>query len=265
MAALDSLKQMVIYTPLERPLHRLRYAAQFWRRRKHPELADYYAEGHRIEALVGRLLMRDSNCLDVGCHLGSFLSLLLRHAPDGKHMAFEALPDKAERLRKKFPQAEVVQGAVGEQPGEITFYRDLTYSGYSSMNVQDAKHQLEEVKVPCRTLDDVVPADRHIDFMKVDVEGAEVLVLRGATKLIARCRPVILFECTPDGLKGAKQSAAEVYDEIQARFGYRVYLIKDFLAAGAPLTLEGFRQSMHYPATARNYVAAPADRKPLGA
>ena len=57
----------------------------------------------------------------------------LRYAPKGKHMAFEALPEKAERLRRKFPDVQIVQGAVGERPGEITFYRDLTSSGCSGM------------------------------------------------------------------------------------------------------------------------------------
>jgi len=109
----DNLKQMVIRTPLERPLKRMRDMAGFWRRRRHPELAEVFAEGGRIEELVARQLRPDTNCLDVGCHIGSFLSLLLRHAPQGKHMAFEALPEKAERLRRKFPDVEIVQGAVG--------------------------------------------------------------------------------------------------------------------------------------------------------
>jgi hypothetical protein len=79
---------------------------------------------------------------------------------------------------------------------------------------------------------------------------------------------VILFECTPDGLKGANQSASEIYDDFTQRLGYRVFLIKDFTtgdAATEPLTQDAFRKSMVYPALARNYVAAPADRKPLGA
>jgi FkbM family methyltransferase len=265
LSVLDSLKQMVIHTPLERPLQRLRYIANFPKRRRHPELAELYAEAGRVDAFLAKLLKRDSNCLDVGCHLGSFLSLLLRYAPGGKHMAFEALPEKAERLKKKFPGVQIVQGAVGDKPGEITFYQDLTYSGYSGMNVQRDYHQLSEVKVRCETLDNLVPADRHIEFMKVDVEGAETLVLQGATKLIGRCKPVILFECTPDGLKGAKQSAADVYNAFVEGLNYRVYLIKDFAGRGEPLTVESFRKSMQYPALARNYIATPPDRKPLGA
>ena len=192
---LDSLKQMMIRTPFERPLHRLRHLARFRERRRHPELAELFIEGDRIEQMLTRLLKKDSNCLDVGCHLGSFLSMLLRLAPRGKHMAFEALPLKAARLKKKFPDVAIIQTAVGETRGEITFFNDLTHAGYSGMNRPSMKDDVvEEIKVQCDTLDNLVPADLHVDFMKVDVEGAELLVFKGAEKLIARCRPVLLFE-----------------------------------------------------------------------
>lgn len=271
----DSLKQMLIRTPFERPLQHVRHMATFWRRHRHPELADYYAEHSRIEEMVARVLRPDSNCLDVGCHLGSFLSLLLRAAPRGSHMAFEALPEKAERLRRKFPEAQILQGAVGDRPGEVTFFRDLTASGYSGLHVQSAAHATEQVTVACDTLDRLVPLGRQIDFMKVDVEGAELLVLRGARQLIARCRPLVLFECTPDGLRGAHRTAAEVYAEFHDALGYDVMLIKDFLhhvdagetahAFGvAPvLTLDAFRRSMQFPAVARNFVATPTARRQL--
>jgi hypothetical protein len=80
--------------------------------------------------------------------------------------------------------------------------------------------------------------------------------------LIARCKPPILFECTPDGLKGAGQTAADIFEEVTGGLGYRLQLIKDFLAGtDEALTLDAFRRSMQYPATARNYVAAPPDYK----
>jgi FkbM family methyltransferase len=258
---LDNLKQMMIRTPLERPLHRLRYLAGFRHRRKHPELAELFIESDRIEEMLTRLLKKDSNCLDVGCHLGSFLSMLLRLAPQGKHMAFEALPEKAARLKRKFADVQVIHSAVGDAKGEITFFNDLTHAGYSSMNRPVNKDdRVEVLKVPCDTLDHLVPADRHVDFMKMDVEGAELLVLKGAQQLIARCKPVILFECAPAGLKEAKVTAEEIFGHIENALGYRVYLIKDWMSNGAPLSIEQFKKAMAYPALGRNFVASPAER-----
>lgn len=260
---LDDLKQMMIRTPFERPLYKLRYLAGFRHRRKHPELKELFIESDRIDEMLARLLKPDSNCLDVGCHLGSFLSTLLRLAPRGKHMAFEALPLKAAKLKRKFTDVEVVHSAVGDTKGDITFFNDLTHAGYSSMNRPVNKDDVvQELKVPCDTLDHMVPADRHLDFVKIDVEGAEMLVLRGARALVARCKPVILFECAPAGLKEAKISAADILGVIENDLGYKVYLIKDWMggAGAAPLTLDQFKTAMAYPALGRNFIAAPPER-----
>jgi FkbM family methyltransferase len=259
---LDSLKQLVIRTPFERPLRKLRHLASFRRRRRHPELADLFAEDDRTEAMLKRLLRPDSNCIDVGVHLGSFLSMLLRIAPRGKHMAFEALPDKAVRLRKKFPDVELVETAVSDHKGEISFFNDLNHSGYSGMNPPAKQGDaVQKITVRCEKLDDVVPADRQIDFLKVDVEGAELLVFKGAEQFIARSKPVILFECGQAGLKGANLSSKAMLDYIEGTLGYRVFLIKDWLADGAALGLDRFKTAMAYPSQARNFVAAPPGRR----
>ena len=51
--------------------------------------------------------------------------------------------------------------------------------------------------VDCDTLDHLVSADRKYDYVKINVEGAELLVLRGARQMIAHDAPVILFEKQP--------------------------------------------------------------------
>ena len=102
---LEKLKRNLIRTPLERPALWLRNLAGARKRRKHPELSEIYAEGERMDAILARILKPDSNCLDVGAHIGSFLVQLIRLAPRGKHMAFEALPEKAEWLKKTIPLA----------------------------------------------------------------------------------------------------------------------------------------------------------------
>lgn len=256
---MESLKQMFIRTPLERPLQRLRHLAGYRKRKKHPELAEIYAENDRIDAMLDRVVKKDSNCLDIGCHLGSFLSQLLRLAPNGKHAAFEALPDKAARLKKKFADVEVHHCAVSDKPGEITFYRNITRSGFSGMNVHASEtDKIEEVKVRCMPVDELVPADRPIAFIKIDVEGAELSVLKGAKTTIDRHKPVILFECTIDGLKSAGSTPQEIYEYLTQTLGYRVYLLKDYLAGQSGLDYDTFLKSMKYPFQAFNFVAAAA-------
>src|SRR6516162_8000851 len=65
-------------------------------RRQHPELWELYLEKRQTPYVLQRLLANDSSCVDVGCHIGSFLSYLIKYAPQGRHVAFEASRTKSE-------------------------------------------------------------------------------------------------------------------------------------------------------------------------
>jgi FkbM family methyltransferase len=261
VAILEELKQTLIRTPLERPMQQLRHLGEYRRLWRHPELSAVYAEQGRVEAALARVLAPESNCLDVGCHLGSFLSLMLRRSPRGRHMAFEALPEKARRLRKRFPEVEVVEAAVGEAAGEVDFFRNRSRSGFSGTRMGDGSGDvLERIRVRAARLDDLVPPSLRVDFVKVDVEGVELAVLKGAKQLILRNRPVVLFECTRANLSRAKTSAREVFDFINDALCMRVYRPGDW-GAGSALTFDGFYRAMTYPFEAFNFFAAPAERR----
>jgi hypothetical protein len=55
---------------------------------------------------------------------------------------------------------------------------------------------VEQLVVPVRRLDDCVPPENRIAFLKVDVEGAELELFRGASRILAEDKPVVVFECT---------------------------------------------------------------------
>jgi hypothetical protein len=88
--------------------------------------------------------------------------------------------------------------------------------------VWETRHAAVVIDVTVRTLDSVLPADETIDFIKIDVEDAEVALLRGAAKTLARCRPVLVIECHVE-------HAPEVADLLE-HAGLRLALIDDFLA-----------------------------------
>ncbi|EDN68012.1 Methyltransferase FkbM [Beggiatoa sp. PS] len=110
-------------------------------------------------------------------------------------------------------------------------------------------------KVKCERLDDVVPADRHIDFIKVDVEGGELNVFRGANHLLQRCKPYILFECTQSGLTSFGFKPNDIFNFLTQQH-YSVFLIKDWLDGKEPLNLEKFSLAMQYPFQAFNFIAS---------
>src|SRR5881628_1427037 len=71
--------------------------------------------------VMGRILKPNSNCIDVGCHRGLILRQMLRRAPQGRHFAFEPVPDQFGKLLEKFPNAKIFNVALSDTHGECTF------------------------------------------------------------------------------------------------------------------------------------------------
>jgi len=111
----------------------------------------------------------------------------------------EPLSENSALLRKKRPRDANLEIAVGEAEGEITFYEIGKWHGYSTTDAAiAAQHRKDglavvEHRVSVMTLAAVLEehaAGRAIDFLKIDVEGTELSVLRGAD--LARHRPRII-------------------------------------------------------------------------
>jgi hypothetical protein len=75
--------------------------------------------------------------------------------------------------------------------------------------------------VACETLDDVVPVDRAVGLIKMDVEGAELRVLRGGARVLKAHHPLIIFEATKSGLTSNHISATDLYETLKS-LGYSI-------------------------------------------
>jgi FkbM family methyltransferase len=259
MLTVDALywKHLLVRTPLEGVAKRLQHWLKGFKVLRHPGLQEVYREDGRIGQAMRRILRPWSNCVDVGAHIGGTISLILNLAPKGKHVAVEPLARKAAWLGKKFPEVQVHQLALGDTAGKIKFCENLSRPGFSGFQGDPASgDRTREVLVDCARLDDIIPSDRRIDFLKVDVEGAELLVLRGATSLLARDRPVVLFESGPGGAEKLGLSREQLF-RFFVKQGYSVFLPKDYVNNGNPLELSAFDQSHRYPFKAFNYFAIP--------
>jgi FkbM family methyltransferase len=247
-------KSRLVGTTIDRTIHDLRWLLGAWQRHRHPELWEIYLEERRLPMLLARLLRPNSTCVDVGCHIGSFLSLARRLAPQGRHVAFEPSPTKAAWLKQRFPTTEVFAMAVGERSGTIGFYENRQAPGLSFVSDDpDAldHHTIQNVAL-CR-LDDVLNNRARIDLIKIDVEGNELSVLQGAGKVIGSHRPTIVFEFGP----GTDDKRRALFDWFLAH-GYGIYSYADYLFDRGPLEFEEFRRCGIYPFRAFNFLALPS-------
>jgi FkbM family methyltransferase len=151
-----------------------------------------WRDARHLELLLAFTLRADSNCIDVGANVGDVLSHMVRLAPRGRHVAFEPLPDLAAELRRRFPGVAVHQSALSDAAGTATFYRVCDSPARSSLRPTDLPES--PLSVPLERLDDALPRPYAPDLIKIDVEGAEAAVLRGAQETLRRCRPLVVLE-----------------------------------------------------------------------
>ena len=173
----------------------------------------------------------DSRCLDVGANYGFFACLFGKYAPRGKVIAIEPHPAVFQLLRDNIqlndvaPVVAPLRVAVGDAPGKLQLFPRAGRSGNTSITqMPDAALALlgeaktEPFWVDSLRIDDLLPQfDGRIDFIKLDVEGAEPLALRGARQTIAaNPQLAIVMEWAPSQLRDAGFEAARFVDEIRA-------------------------------------------------
>lgn len=137
---------------------------------------------------------------DVGANIGlSALEFARNAGPSGKVFAFEPHPDTAAWLRTNLDRngvtnVEIVQSAVGAELGTIT--RNESAEATLSSATLVPRNLVRSFDVPLTTVDKAwTDAGKPVvSAFKIDVEGGELAVLRGATELLARDHPAILLE-----------------------------------------------------------------------
>ena len=208
--------------------------------------------------LLERICTPGGVVVDVGAHIGSVVDGVRRHSHPSSVVAIEAVPDKADALRRKFPDITIHACAVGEQDGTVSFFIDVKKSGYSSLFSTEAQRGgLKEITVPLRALDDLIPKG-EVDLIKIDVEGAELGVLRGARRLIERSQPIIMFESGPEE-RGTytKEAIFNWFDSMD----YALLVPNRLAHNDDGLSLGSFLEAHLYPRRTTNYFATPRRRR----
>jgi len=225
------------------------------------DLTQNMAYDRQTKAIIKRVCSESSNTIDVGCHKGEILDLILQSSPKGQHFGFEPIPDLYHNLALKYQEHSMIHiydYALSNEKGETTFnyvvsnpaYSGLKKRKYDRPNEEDTQITVKKIK-----LDDVIPSYVPIDLIKIDVEGAELGVLQGAVKTIKASLPTIIFE---HGLGAADIYGTQpemIFDLLAHECGLQIYLMKDWLRGSASLSRAEFARQF-YESTNYYFVAA---------
>lgn len=163
-----------------------------------------YAGEWHAKAVAGLSgYVRPGNCvLDVGANLG-FMSLIFRElvGAEGKILAFEPSARTFKKLQRVLElnqcvNVTVYQKGCGDKGMKMALYQTAMASGNASVLGSTGEHkrgESEEIEI-VRLDEFVAPLTRRVDFVKIDTEGFEPAVLRGADGLMRRDRPIFQIE-----------------------------------------------------------------------
>ena len=219
----------------------LSHAFRAWRRnlkwRKHEPETPYMAD----------LLSGAPVCLHVGASDGRHSYVMTRVAPLAKIWAIEPSAFSFEVLKTTLAwhgikgQVTPIHAAVGDKPGQMllvtprkitgrmgrayAFVADAAPEGKARPDLQDTGFETQPT--PVVTIDGFCAEHGigKVDFIRMDIEGAELMALNGAAKVLDRDHPNVLLEIHPQMLEARFGAGAEaVVDLFRAR-GYRMFAL----------------------------------------
>jgi FkbM family methyltransferase len=144
-----------------------------------------------------------------GAYFGDFLPALSQACVDGaKLWAFEPNPENYRCALitieiNNLKNVEIMNAGLGVYRSrfsmKIADESGRALGGASHMVGRSKKNNLEQiVEVDIYKLDDVVPLERQVSILQLDVEGFEKQALTGAMETIRRCKPILILELLPD-------------------------------------------------------------------
>ena len=180
-----------------------------------------------VDAFVGR----GDTVVDVGAHVGVHAYRYARLVGrDGCVHAFEAHPAYERHLRRlaQLPQGRLHMVALSDHEGEgelgVPVIGGAVVDAMAGLvpRTEPGTSGALTFRVPVRRLDDVLPGDARLTFLKCDVEGHERRVLEGARRTLDRAMPVLLVEIEQ---RHQQEDVRPTFDLVQ-RLGYQGFALR---------------------------------------
>jgi FkbM family methyltransferase len=204
-------------------------------------------------AFLNRLLAPGQTFVDAGANIGLYtLAAASIVGAGGKVLAFEPEANALRALKNNVAlnhlrQVEVLDSALSNSDGQAGLFGGDERSVSASLGTDDNS------KAPCQIvrtvrLDSVLAERNHpvVHVLKMDVEGAEAMILQGALQTLGRCKPTVIFEVNEAAAQALGLPPDAAWD-LLASLKYRFF----------ELSKNGELVSAQKPKTIRNIVAVP--------
>lgn len=195
-------------------------------------------EDEMIEMLCDLLdVLPKGIALDCGANFGCWSLALAPHVESV--YAFEPQPGVFQLLKRTIEANRqhaiyAANVALGSTTGyteipDLDVTCDTNFGGISIGIAHSEQPDAPMTRVQMVRIDDVIPEAEHVSFIKADVEGSELDLLKGARRTILRCKPVIIAEC--DHPLTDKDALGNFIQSL----GYNVEIAQDNNFIGMPL------------------------------
>jgi FkbM family methyltransferase len=182
--------------------------------------------------MILELIGDDFNILDIGANIGWYSLNIAKTKPTARIWAFEPIPRTFAYLQQnielnQLSNIQIYNFGFSNQNQELPFYYYPEGSVNAALTNLADRSNVQKIKCLVKRLDDFIAASNlKVDFIKCDVEGAELFVFQGGVATLERHRPIIFTEML------RKWSAKFDYHpneliELFRRYNYRCFVLSD--------------------------------------
>ncbi len=216
-----------------------------------------------VQATYEAILTRGDIAIDVGAHVGRHaIPMATKVYPNGQVFAFEPLPMcramLEEQLTKQHGElAKVITTysyALSDYDGEAEFVLPIDAPAYSGLKqrIYDTPTRLDRMSVMVRKLDSLFLELPSLKYIKIDAEGGEFHVLKGAIHCLRKFRPLITFEFGANSISEYGITPADMAAFL-ASARYKVYDIRGRHLSGSEFIQSALVQDVW------DYIAIPSE------
>ena len=178
--------------------------------------------------------------IDVGANIGYYTLVAARKVgPRGKVIAFEPDPESFSFLKRNvkangLTNVVLEQKALSNSHGRLNLY--LARENRGDHRIFPAQESRDAVEVEALPLDDYLQDSVSVNFIKIDTQGAEGVIVEGMLRTLrAQHDPMLVVEFWPYGLSRARYPATRLLEYFET-LGYEIYVIDETLRKLSPVT-----------------------------